>query len=794
MARKKKKKFKFPSIFEGLREETIHGIWAVVFFVLAIFFGLAAFNLAGVAGTSVFNFLTKLLGVGYYLLPILFAMLAVTYTGSLREHLGPSRAFGSVTFFISALAFIDLVFEKGGGLIGEKISAPLASFLGVAVYVVLLALIVISIVIMFDIRLSFAFVKSIFKKREKKEKVVAEDEYYDEEYDDEEFEDEEYEDEEAEEDKEDVQEEEKEKPKKKKGLKIFGAGKEKDAEEDEGFKILPSGSEYVPPPLKLLDKVKGKPDTGDIKASANLIKRTFSNFGIEVEMDEVSIGPTVTRYALKPAEGVRLQRITGLQNNLELALAASPVRIEAPIPGKALVGIEVPNSAVAKIGMHSVLSHHKFQKSEIPLYIALGKDVEGIPTFQNLSKMPHCLIAGTTGSGKSVTMHAIINSLLFRNGPDKLRLLLVDPKRVELTLYDGIPHLLAPVITDAKKTILALNWAAKEMNRRYDVLKEHHVRDIDSYHQNVLEPAKEENAEGGIEDADMPEAMPYIVIMIDELADIMLAFPRELEASIVRLAQMSRAVGIHLVISTQRPSVNVITGLIKANIPSRIALAVSSGIDSKTILDQTGAQNLIGKGDMLFMSGEMSKPKRIQSPFISESEVKKVVKYLKKTFEDAVPDSVEFTADNNPDVIFSGTIGGGDRDEAEDELYDEAKQIIIEAGKASTSYLQRKLRIGYARAARLMDMLEDRGIIGPAEGSKPREVLDNADDFEDEEEDDYLEVDGEEEDRYEEEDGDDEEEEDDEDEEEHEEEEDDDEYDEEDEDEEEDEGGLYSSR
>ena len=721
MARKKKKKkFKMPSIFGGLREETVHGIWAVFFFVLSIFFALSAFNVAGVAGDWIYKSFNGLFGVGYYLLPILFMMLAITYTGSLREHIGGLRAFAATLFFVSALALIDLVFERGGGLIGSKISGPLHSLFDKATIVILVALVLVSVLILFDLRFSFAPLKKIgdLFSRKKKEKEYDEEELYDE-YDDGEGEDEdEYE---EEEEYEEENEEEEEEPEKKKSFKIFGDKDKNNAEEDQGFKILPSLNEYVPPPLKLLDKVKGKPDTGDIRASANLIKRALFNFGIDVEMDEVSIGPTVTRYSLKPAEGVKLSRIVGLQNNLELALAASPIRIEAPIPGKALVGIEVPNSAVAKIGMYSLLSDKRYQNSEVPLFVALGKDVEGTPMYQDLTKMPHCLIAGATGSGKSVTIHALINSLLFRNGPEQLRLLLVDPKRVELTLYDGIPHLLAPVITEPKKTILALNWAGKEMNRRLDVLKDNHVRDIDSYHRNILAPAKEEQAEGGIEDKDMPEAMPFIVIMIDELADIMLAYPRELETSIVRLAQMSRAVGIHLVISTQRPSVNVITGLIKANIPSRMALAVASGVDSKTILDQSGAQNLVGKGDMLFLSSEMPKPKRIQSPFISEGEVKKIVKYLKKSHADDVPSTVNFTEQEGTDPVF----GGGFDGDGGDALYEQARIEVIRAGKASTSYLQRKLRIGYSRAARLMDMLEEYGVIGPADGSKPREIIDD---------------------------------------------------------------------
>ena len=725
-----------PSLFSGLREETVHGIWAVLFFVLAVFFGLSAFNVAGVAGEWIFKFFNGLFGVGYYLIPILFLMLSITYTGSLREHLGGLRAFGATLFFVSALSLIDLVFEKGGGLIGSKISAPLVSLFDKATIVILIALVLISVLILFDLRFSFAPLRkigNIFKKKEKGEEDF--DDYEDEElYDDydeveEEIEDEEGDEEEGEEyeDEEEGDEEtEPEEPKKKKGLNINLFGKKKGDDENGGFRLLPTADKYTPPPLNLLEKDKGKPNVGDIKANANLIKRTFSNFGIEVEMDEVSIGPTVTRYALKPAEGVRLQRILGLQNNLELALAAHPVRIEAPIPGRALVGIEVPNTAIATIGMLGIIGDKRFKNTENPLTVGLGKDIEGKVHFSDLSKMPHCLIAGTTGSGKSVMIHSLITSLLYNNGPQQLKFIMIDPKRVELTLYKDIPHLLTPVLTQGKKAILALKWAAKEMERRYEVLESETVRDISSYHMNVLAPAVEDldGSEDEEERANLPESMPYIVIVIDELADIMGEYPKELEASIVRLAAKSRAVGIHLVLSTQRPSVNVVTGLIKANIPTRMALQVPSLIDSRTIIDGPGAEKLLGKGDMLYLASDSPKPIRVQSPFISENEVKKIVKYLKKKHADDVPSMIDFSSgqvENGAGDVFASV--SLEDDEDSDPLYEQARMEVIQVGKASTSYLQRKLRVGYSRAARLMDLLEERGVIGPADGSKPREII-----------------------------------------------------------------------
>jgi len=439
-------------------------------------------------------------------------------------------------------------------------------------------------------------------------------------------------------------------------------------------------------------------------------------------VDEISIGPSVTRYALKPAEGVRLSKIIGLQNNLELALAAHPVRIEAPIPGRSLVGIEVPNTAKTTVGLSTLLSSEIYQKSIKPLLVSLGKDIAGQSYFADLAKMPHLLIAGATGSGKSVSIHTIINSLLFRNSAQQLRFIMIDPKRVELTLYNNIPHLLTPVITDAKKAILALKWAGKEMERRYEILEKNSSRDIDSYHKYISEFPKKQDSE----DVKEIDQMPYILIIMDELADIMQMYPRELESAVVRLAQMSRAVGIHLVLSTQRPSVNVITGLIKANIPSRIALQVASQIDSRTILDSSGAEKLLGAGDILYLSGDMSKPKRLQTAFISEDEVKKVVKYLIKNYGDDAQSEINLSVDGARDInnnaVFESILENNAGDE-EDEYYEEAKNIVIRAGKASTSYLQRKLRIGYSRAARLMDILEEKSVIGPADGAKTRKIL-----------------------------------------------------------------------
>jgi DNA segregation ATPase FtsK/SpoIIIE, S-DNA-T family len=491
------------------------------------------------------------------------------------------------------------------------------------------------------------------------------------------------------------------------------------------LRSIPLSSSYINPPLSLLSSGSGKANPGDIIANGNLIVQTLGNFGIVVTVEDTSTGPSITRYSLRPADGLKLSRILQLRNELSLALAAHPIRIEAPIPGKSLVGIEIPNKSIAMVGLRSLLEEPGFMAKPEPLTVALGRGVSGKAYFANIAKIPHLLIAGTTGSGKSVTAHNLILSLLYKNGPDAVRLMLVDPKRVELTLYNSIPHLLTPVIKDAKKAIIALRWAAKEMDRRYQVLESVGVRDIASYHSTIVAPAHEKAKKRGDTETDgLPERMPYIVILIDELADIMQTYPRELEAGIVRLAQMSRAVGIHLIISTQRPSVNVITGLIKANIPGRLALRVSSQIDSRTILDAPGAESLLGRGDMLFLGEGMNKPERIQAAFVSEEEIKNIVQRIVSDNRGFPPDMVEM----GENITTEGSIVSESFDKAgddDDSMYAEAKELVLQTKVASTSFIQRKLRVGYSRAARLMDLLEERGVIGASNGARPREILSN---------------------------------------------------------------------
>ncbi len=715
MARKKHiPKLERKPFFDDLSPHAKQAIWAVVMGILAVFFLFALFDYAGPVGTYTALGLEKLFGTGAWLAPLI----CVTYIYVLLnpreedQQISGAKIAGTLLLFISLLGGLELYEATLGGWVGLAVAWPLATMLGGLVSGVLIfGLTLISLFLLFNTGLSYpAFLKRTHKDDiednsdiealdlPELEPVSGKDGNTDEEDDEPE------------------------------NSSVLGNAAKQVAAlaklKNNEFIIKNFSGPYIAPPISLLSKDKGKAQIGDVKANANTIKRTLRDFGISVEMDAVESGPTITRYSLKPAQGVKISRIVGLQQELQLALKASTIRIEAPIPGKSLVGIEVPNQVRATVSLASLLSTPEYTDSPHPLIAALGKDVTGHVHFTNIARMPHGLIAGTTGAGKSVTIHNIIISLLYRNSPDQLRFILVDPKRVELTLYNKIPHLLMPVITQAKKAIQALSWAVKEMERRYDILETEHVQNIASYHKNVYQTAKKAWEEAGSKEEDqasLPEALPYIVIMLDELNDLMQAYPRELEACIVRLAQMSRAVGIHLILATQRPSVNVITGTIKANIPTRIALMVASQVDSRTIIDTVGAEKLLGQGDMLYQSSDSPKPIRLQSAYVSEEEIKHVVEYLKKQEMHQLDTiNLEDHAGSN-DSVFNAMIGGSD--DADDDLYEDAKLAVTEAGKASTSYIQRKLRVGYSRAARLMDLLEENGVIGPADGSRPREVL-----------------------------------------------------------------------
>lgn len=494
------------------------------------------------------------------------------------------------------------------------------------------------------------------------------------------------------------------------GMDLQGASHSVDAPQPEEEE-----PEYIKPPIEILNEIE-KPNESnlqeELRTNAEKLVSTLQSFGVQTRIIDIARGPAVTRYELQPSAGVKISKITNLADDIALNLAASGVRIEAPIPNKPAVGIEVPNKVVSTVSIREIIDSPEFQQAKSPLAVALGRDIAGKVTVADLAKMPHTLIAGSTGSGKSVCINSLIVSMLYHSTPQEVKLLLIDPKMVELGIYNGIPHLLIPVVTDPKKAAGALSWAVNEMLNRYQLFKDYSVRDMTGFNR-----AAEKN---GL------KPMPQIVIIIDELADLMMAAPGEVEDSICRLAQMARAAGMHLVIATQRPSVDVITGVIKANIPSRIAFAVSSQIDSRTILDSSGAEKLLGRGDMLFSPIGSSKPTRVQGCFVTDGEVERIIEFIKQsgqkmTYDEQILQEIDRHAVSDNKKKGGKDEGGGFSDE--DEMLPSAIEIVVETGQASTSMLQRRLKLGYARAARLMDAMEEKGIIGPFEGSKPRQVL-----------------------------------------------------------------------
>ena len=668
-----------------ISQETKNSIWGIGSFILAIISILSFVGKAGWAGEGFDIFARSLFGWGFFIVPVALIILGLSFIKSISRNIYHSAVFGTLLFVTSVLGTF-YIFGSGnfdtrlvqGGYLGVIFGAPLLSSVGFgASLIILLALVVIALLVSLNVPLY-----GLITKKDEEEQLV---------------------------DNVVIKKGSEVVDQKKQEMKPALVAKTVKVEEKEFVIKNFKKGKWILPPTDLLHEDQEEAVTGDINASASIIKRTLGNFGIDVEMGEVSIGPTVTQFTLRPAIGMKLSRIAALQPDLSLALAAYPIRIEAPIPGKSLVGIEVPNKKVALIGLRNMFDHDDFKKSKYFLPLALGRDVSGMPVFAGLEKMPHLMIAGATGTGKSVSINTIILSMLYKHSPEVLKLILIDPKRVELTLFNEIPHLITPVITDNKKVLGALKWSLGEMDRRYDALSKSGSKDIFSYNSKMAEK-------------DQP-IMPAIVIVIDELADLMASFGRDVEAAIVRLAQMSRAVGIHLILSTQRPSVDVITGLIKANITSRIALQVASQIDSRTILDMAGAEKLLGKGDMLFLAGDVAKPRRLQGAMVTEKEVKDVMKFIHAQAENMeVSEENDLKLDFNANTNSSGGFTGGGNDDVDDDMYGEAKETVVLAGKASASLLQRRLRVGYARAARLLDILEEKGVIGPGDGAKAREV------------------------------------------------------------------------
>lgn len=688
MPRKKKKKkvdADKPKIEWTVDPSTVREIIAITLLVLGVLFLLAIFNLAGNLGEALLGILRSLFGVLGFFVSVAFIILG---GGMLLNRITykPTQVVGIILCFI----LFPTLIHPFGGFFGELLGTPIRTALG-PIAGFLLSLGLCTIVVLLAADTSIAKLRGLEKTEEDKD----EDELGPE-----------------------VKVHEAGAPatsvsvfeSAKKGFRLPFGGEKKKAPVAPVVttpKVVPvtmaktRDKNWTMPSLDLLEVSSTRADGGNIKKNVQSIEKTLKDFGISVTMGDVNVGPTVTQYTLKPAEGVKLNQITARQNDLALTLAAHPIRIEAPIPGKAAVGIEIPNKEKAIVSLKEILSSENFKKEKSNLALALGRDVAGEPIVVDLAKAPHMLIAGATGSGKSVGVNTILLSMLYQNAPADLRLILVDPKRVEFSMYNGIPHLLCPVITEPDKTISALKWAVAEMERRYKVLEEQFKRNIAEY--NAANPDNH---------------MPYIAIVVDELADLMVQAAKEVEDSIVRIAQKARAVGIHLIVATQRPSVDVITGLIKANIPTRIAFAVASQIDSRTILDQAGAERLLGNGDMLYLGTDTPQPRRIQGVYASSKEVDSVTKFLR----DAAP------AEYNEEILAfrqnsggrGGETGGG---EIDDDMYEEAKELVIQAGKGSASLLQRRLRVGYARAARLLDLLEDQGVIGPADGAKPRDVL-----------------------------------------------------------------------
>lgn len=655
------------SIWETLdwkiNPDTTRDISGVILIILGVLTFLGLFGLAGGFGQFFIRTSKDLWGIIGYIMPFVFLFFGLAFLMPDRFKLSPYSVVGSVLILI----FLPALISPYGGLFGAFTRMLFERVIGVyGSIIVLFGLTIVAVLITLNTTLRVLWDR--FAPENAAEAQVRVNE-----------------------------------PRASVFTTLRGRSAMPNAPEPSVVTSRDSGEAWNFPPLDLLDISSSKATSGNIAKNVEIIQKTLKDFGVEVSMGDVNVGPTVTQYTLKPADGVQLNKITSRANDLSLSLAVHPIRIEAPIPGKSAVGVELPNKVPAVVTIREVLESDEVKAAKSNLTLAVGRDVSGAAYATDLKKMPHLLIAGSTGSGKSVAINAMIVSLLYQNSPSDLRLLLVDPKRVEFTHYNDIPHLLAPVVHDVDKTVSALRWAVSEMDRRFRLLQETARRNIEAYNANPPQGK-----------------LPYIVIVIDELADLMAQAGNEVEGAIVRLAQMARAVGIHLVVATQRPSVDVITGLIKANITNRMAFAVASQVDSRTILDLTGAEKLLGNGDMLYLGNDLGKPKRVQGVLVTDKEIDKITEFLKSQSSPHYDESIlTFHAGSGS----HGSSGGGGDIGSEDELYNDAKEVVVMAGKASASLLQRRLRVGYARAARLLDMLEEEGVIGPSEGAKPRDVM-----------------------------------------------------------------------
>ncbi len=653
-----------PTIWDNLvwavEPDTAREILAIILTVLGFLFALGLFGFAGKFGASFFSVADSLFGVLSFVVPFAFLYIGIRMLLTKAEVMRASSVIGIILLFL----LVPAMFYNYGGSIGVGMAGVFTSILGkIGGYITIVAGVIVSALLAFNISL-----RTLWERFNLPIKSTEG-----------------------------------------RGVKINDAARipvksmHPERLSTAAPLMSPSGG-WQFPSLDLLDYSSStKAEAGDIGKNVETIKKSLKDFGVEVTMNEVNVGPTLTQYTLKPAEGMKLSNITARSNDIALAIAAHPIRIEAPIPGRSLVGIEVPNKVSATVSLREVLEAPEYKNVESNLAIGLGRDVAGNVVAVDIKRMPHLLIAGATGSGKSVCMNALLINLLYRNSPEDLRMLLIDPKRVEFTEYNGIPHLLTHVVTDTDKTISALRWAVAEMERRYQLLAAYNRRNIDAFNENIPEGEHK---------------LPYMVVVVDELADLMTQAANEVESSIVRIAQMARAVGMHLIVATQRPSVDVITGLIKANIPARIAFAVASQPDSRTILDQGGADKLLGRGDMLYLASDQPQPKRVQGVFLRDKEIHQVTEFIKTQSPPSYDETITtFRSAMKPGLAGSGHDGG------EDDLLTDARDLCVQAGKASASLLQRRLKVGYARAARLLDLLEAEGSIGPADGAKPRDVL-----------------------------------------------------------------------
>jgi S-DNA-T family DNA segregation ATPase FtsK/SpoIIIE len=662
-----------------LTEDLTKQILAWLSFILAGFFLISILSPQGILTSKVRNFLFYLFGWNSYLFIIFLIFIDYLLLPKPSWFKFLKGFLGFLIFFLIFNFYFHLIFREGG-LIGSLLFS-LNSYVGLYGLIFLsFIFLLFSLWLIFEEKF-FEVVKKIFEKTqekieelEKTTKVVTVEE-----------------------------------PIKQVRKEITPQNNIKEKIKIKTRKVFPK-SIWKLPPLEILSQGKEEVLAPDIKTTSQIIEKTLENFGIKVEVVDVEVGPAITRFSIKPGEGVKLSKILSYQSDLALALGTPNLIIETPIPGKAVLGIQVPNKKSAIVRLGNLLREKEFLKGGL-LCFPVGRKINGEVLFADLAKMPHLLIAGTTGSGKSIFIHNILISLLMKNAPETLNLILIDPKRVELINYSDLPHLIMDPVVETKKTLGVFNWLIEEMEERYKLLQEVKARDIDSYNEKQI--AKKE------------KIMPRIVLAVDELADLMVTYGSNIEAMIIRLTQMARATGIHLILATQRPSVDVVTGLIKANIPNRICFKVASYVDSRTVLDTGGAEKLIGSGDGLFISTTLHRPIRIKAPFLTESEIHKVIDFWKDQAEE-----LPFERQTIPLEEIESKIITLDEETEDEELFKSAVKIVLEAGKASTSLLQRRLKIGYARAARLLDLMEEKGIVGPQEGSKPRKVLISHEDLE----------------------------------------------------------------